>query len=157
MSRSGNGGHRFRDPGCGGSGTPLGVGPGGGRGAEDLEGVVLAIVVVPVLIVGADKADAKLNLPPHMALNLVAVDGEAKLVAEAIVRSWQVGPLHVEARLPRVQRASDKDSLVEVDVDHTDNAFDGADVAHVSRLQADLLVSQSAEEIRTSTRLVKKS
>ena len=119
-----------------------------------MESVVLSVVVVPILVTRAHETYAELHLTPDVPFDAGAVDGEAKLVGEAVIGAGHVGALDVFGGLPVVHAEFDEHAFVEVDVDDANDALHGGHVTHVGGLEADLLVPQAAEEIRATRGLV---
>jgi len=125
-----------------------------GRGPEALEGVVFVAVVVPILVVGAGEAYAEVHLFARLPLDGGHVDREGKLVGKAVARAAHVGARGVRGRRPVVQCVASEDGLVEVEVHHSHDALDGAQVGHVGAFEADLLVAEAVEEVGAPARLV---
>jgi len=124
------------------------------RGAEALEDVVLAEVVVPVVVSGALVLDAELEPPADHARDGRVVELDVELVGKPVARADDVLADGLADGHPVVGGVADDDPLVEVQVNDADDALDGRQVWHVGALQADLLVAEVVEELGAAARLV---
>ena len=106
-----------------------------------MESIIAILVVIPVLVVTADKTDTKVDLFAHGAPDGRDVQGKDKLVGKSVAWSGHVGAGRLVATSPFIGGVFDQDLLVEVQIDDSDDAFDGIGVTHVGGFQADFFVS----------------
>ena len=130
-------------------------GRGAVRGPKTLKGIVSAIVIVPILVVTACVADAKVHLLADLPLDARDVDVEDKLVAEPVARAGHVGPLNLLRRGPVVQSVLGVDLFVEIEVNHTYHTLHCGQIAHVSTFQFDFLISEPVKKVCAATGLRK--
>ena len=126
-----------------------------GRSSETLEGVIFAHIIVPILVLITREANTKLDFTSHLAFKAANVNVENELVGKPVARARHVCRVNVGGGGPLVQGVPHENGLVEVQVHHPDDAFDGGQVAHVCTFQTHFSVPKLAEKIRTTTGLRK--
>ena len=126
-----------------------------GRSSKTLERIILAHVIVPILVLITREANTKLDFTSHLAFKAANVNVENELVGEPVARARHVGRVNVGGAGPLVQGVPDEHGLVEVQIHHSDDAFDGGQVAHVCTFQTHFSVPKLVEKVRTTTGLRK--
>lgn len=119
---------------------------------EALEGVVGAVVVVPVDVAAGHVSDGKLEPLTH--IQRVGVQHKVELVRETIRAADGIGRLQIGEVVPVVQGVANVHRLVELNVEHADGAVDAHRVTQVGVLQTHLLRAQSVDELGTAARLL---